>query len=75
MSKRARWNGSEPIRVFDPEASVYDPPIDEVVPGGLLSADAPARIRDELLQRDDWSEVNQSEQSSSKSSDKAEENK
>jgi hypothetical protein len=61
-TKRARWNGSEDIRVFDPEASIYDGPIDTVVPGGLLSADAPARIRDELLKRPDWTEFNQADQ-------------
>lgn len=67
MSKRARWNGSDEIRVFDPEASVYDPPIDTVVPGGLLSDSVPARIRDELLKRPDWSEVNQDHGSKSTS--------
>lgn len=58
-AKRARFNGSHEILVFDPQGSVYDPPIDRVIPGGLLSADVPARIRDELLSRPDWSEVNQ----------------
>lgn len=63
MSKRAKYVGPhEEVAVFDSEASVYDPPIDVVKQGGLLSADAPARIRDELLHKDnpDWTEFNQS---------------
>ena len=56
-AKRARWNGSHEVLVFDPQGNVFDPPIDTVVPGGLLSAEVPARVRDELLAREDWSEV------------------
>lgn len=58
-TKRARYHGPEEIRVYDPQGTVYDDPIDVVAPGGLLSADAPARVRDELLARSDWSEVKQ----------------
>ncbi len=60
MSKRARYDGPyEDVHVFDSEAGIEAPPIDTVKRGGLLSADVPARIRDELLARDDWNEVNQ----------------
>jgi hypothetical protein len=56
MSKRVRYDGPSEVLVFDPEADVYAPPIDRVKPGGLLSKDVPARIRDELAQRADWTE-------------------
>lgn len=60
MSKRARYDGAhEEVLVFDSEASIYAPPVDTVKRGGLLSADVPARIRDELLDRDDWTAVEQ----------------
>lgn len=62
MSKRARYDGPhEEVFVFDPEdeRGVYGAPIDTVKRGGLLSADAPARIRDELIKSDDWTEVEQ----------------
>lgn len=60
MSKRARFDGPyDEVFVFDSEAGVYAQPIDKVKRGGLLSADAPARIRDELVKGDDWSEVEQ----------------
>lgn len=58
MSKRARYTGSVPIRVTWPPGEVYDFEHDEVVePSHQLSADAPAKLRDELLTRDDWTEV------------------
>jgi hypothetical protein len=62
-AKRARWNGSHEVLVFDPQGTVNDPPIDTVVPGGLLSTDVPATVRDELLARPDWSEVKQDDKS------------
>ena len=70
MSKRARYDGPSEVLVFDPEANIYAGPIDRVKPGGLLSADVPARIRDELLEREDWSEVKQATQSTSTSEEK-----
>lgn len=71
MSKRARFDGPElEVAVFDPQASIYDPPVDVVKRGGLLSADAPARLRDELLGRENWSEVNQADQSTAKAEEK-----
>lgn len=57
MSKRARWDGAEPVHVFDPQGSVYDAPIATVEPGHYLPEDVPARIRDELVARDTWTEV------------------
>jgi hypothetical protein len=67
MSKRARYDGPhEEVFVFDPEADVYAPPIDRVTRGGLLSADAPARVRDELTKGDDWTEVQHSTASTAK---------
>lgn len=61
MSKRARYDGPhDEVLVFDPEESIEARPIDSVKRGGLLSADVPARIRDELLGRDNWTEVAQS---------------
>jgi hypothetical protein len=58
MSKRARYDGPhEEVNVFDSEAGIYAGPIDTVKRGGLLSADAPARIRDELGNSADWTLV------------------
>lgn len=62
MSKRARYDGPhDEVAVFDSEAGVYAPPVDVVKRGGVLSADVPARIRDELLQSEWWSEAKQAE--------------
>lgn len=56
--KRARYTGSTPIRVTWPPGEAYDLEFDEIVePNHQLSADAPAKLRDELLSRDDWAEV------------------
>jgi hypothetical protein len=63
MTKRARYDGPhEEVAVFDSEAGVHSGPIDVVTKGGLLSSEAPARIRDELLNTPYWSEVKQSDQ-------------
>ena len=57
MSKRARFDGPhDAVHIFHPETNEH---LDTVQRGGLLSADVPAAIRDELLQRDNWSEVQQ----------------
>lgn len=65
MTKRARYDGPhEEVQIFDSEADVHSPAIDTVKRGGLLSVDVPARIRDELLASEWWSEVKQAEQSS-----------
>jgi hypothetical protein len=59
MTKRARFDGPDPeIQVYDPEGSVYDPPIATVKQGGHLPEDVPARIRQELVARENWTEVN-----------------
>lgn len=58
MPKRARYDGAyEEVAIFDPQADVFSGPVDIVKRGGLLSADVPARIRDDLLAGDDWTEV------------------
>jgi hypothetical protein len=59
MSKRARFDGDVPTRVVWPAGEIY--PEDEIIvePGKFLPADVPASVRDELLARPDWSEVNQ----------------
>lgn len=63
MTKRARYDGPhEEVAVFDSEAGVYADPVAVVQRGGLLPADVPARIRDELLQSEWWSEVKQADQ-------------
>jgi hypothetical protein len=68
MSKRARYDGPhEEVFVFDSEAGVNSRPIDTVKRGKWLSADVPARIRDELLATDYWTEVQ--EPTSSKKGD------
>lgn len=62
MTKRARYDGPhEEVVIFDSEAGVDAPAIDTVQRGGLLSVDVPARIRDELLSSEWWSEVKQAE--------------
>jgi len=66
MSKRARYDGPyEEVAVFDSEAGINSRPVDIVKRGGLLSADVPARIRDELLAGPDWNEVQQANGSTS----------
>jgi hypothetical protein len=70
-TKRARYDGAyEEVAVYDPQADVYAGPIDIVQRGGLLSADVPARIRDELLDREDWSEVKQATPATAKNDDR-----
>lgn len=60
--KRARYDGPhEEVAVYDSQAGVYAEPVDIVKRGGLLTADAPARVRDDLLASEEWSEVNQAD--------------
>lgn len=69
MTKRARWNGPHAINVFAGD-DVYqtDPIALNLEPGQLLPTETvggnpvPASVRDELLGRDDWSEVDQADQ-------------
>lgn len=59
--KRARYNGPQKVVVHWPpgETNVGNPDYQtwEVEPGGLLPADAPAKLRDELAANPDWTEV------------------
>jgi hypothetical protein len=55
MPGRARYDGPHlEVRVFHPETNEL---LDTVTRGGLLTANAPAAIRDDLLSREDWTEV------------------
>lgn len=72
MTKRARWDGPGTINVFLPEdTEMTDPVARGLEPGQLLPTETmggesvPAAVRDELLARENWSEVNQSDQSKS----------
>ena len=61
-TRRARYDGPyEEVAVQDSEAGIYSEPW-IVERGGLLPADAPARVRDDLLASEEWSEVKQAEQ-------------
>lgn len=69
MSKRARYDGPhEEVVVIDSQEGINARPLDVVKRGGLLKADAPARIRDELTSGPDWTEVEHAD--SKKSDDK-----
>lgn len=61
--KRARYDGpSEAVEVqipHDTEGEFYGVESVTVPRGHLLPDDVPAKIRDELLQRPDWAEVDQ----------------
>jgi hypothetical protein len=72
MTKRARWDGPHAINVFAPEDTFLQNPIAVgLEPGQLLPTEdssgepVPAKFRDELLKSDDWSEVNQADQTKS----------
>lgn len=61
-TKRARYDGPyEEVVVQDSQAGVYSDAW-FVKRGGLLPADAPARVRDDLLASEEWSEVKQADQ-------------
>lgn len=63
MTRRAKYNGPfEEVRVDLGEGDVNANEWATVKRGGLLPADAPARVRDSLLTTDEWSEVNQADQ-------------
>jgi len=57
MSKRARWDGPSAVIVAWPPGAVNPEQTWEVEPGHQLPEDAPAALRDELVSRDQWSEV------------------
>lgn len=68
MSKRARYDGPNPVLVDLNEGDVTKAPnFVQVEPGHLLPADVPAKIRDDLLKGDDWTEVSGPSTSSSSS--------
>lgn len=61
-TKRARYDGPyEEVAVQDSEAGIYAEGW-IVKRGGFLPADAPARVRDDLLASEEWSEVKQADQ-------------
>ena len=56
--RRARYDGPHPeVVIFDPEADITAPPIATLKVGEYTPADMPARIRDELTARDNFTEV------------------
>lgn len=57
MTKRARFDGPEPSVQVYPAGDVYAQPLATVERGHLLPEDVPAAVRDELLARDNWTEV------------------
>jgi hypothetical protein len=59
MTKRARYTGSEAVKVAWPPGHVYPEQEWTVEPNHWLPEDAPAALRDELLGRDNWTEVEQ----------------
>jgi len=65
MSKRARYTGNGPTTVHWPAGEVYPTYTATIEPNHELPADAPAALRDELLKRDDFTEVNRAEGGSS----------
>lgn len=72
MTKRAKYVGPHlEVTVIDSEASVYDPPLDTVVRNGLLTKDAPARVRDSLLETEDWVETQDPAEAREKAASKA----
>lgn len=73
MSKRARYTGNPPgVWVEWPAGEVYVPEENRVFvePNHLLPDEVPAKVRDELLKGDDFSEVEQSAPTSSAKEDK-----
>jgi hypothetical protein len=72
MSKRARYDGPhQEVAVYDPQGSVYDPPVAVVQIGHWLPEDVPARIRNDLTSSPDsgWTEINAPDQNTPKASD------
>lgn len=60
-TKRARYDGPhEEVLVQDSQAGIYSEPW-VVKRGSWLPDDAPARVRDDLLASDEWTEVKQSD--------------
>lgn len=57
--KRARFDGPDrAVRIhYPPDAPIYDQQSVVVEQGHQLPDEVPASVRDELLKRDNWSEV------------------
>lgn len=77
MTIRARWDGEEAIDVYPPGVTNPESAIVRgLEPGQLLPLEdvsgnnVPAAIRDQLLKRRNWSEVNQADQTVGKSAAK-----
>lgn len=67
MSKRARYVGPfDEVNIGWPPGAVYPEKKWTVKQGHWLPEDAPAKLRDELLRSEDWSEVEQQADTSSK---------
>jgi hypothetical protein len=67
MSKRVRYTGASKVVVAWPPGVVYPEKTWEIEPDHWLPDDAPAALRDELAEHEDWSVVQQSTTSASKS--------
>jgi hypothetical protein len=60
VSKRARYTGNPPGReIYWPPGAVVPEKSWFIEPGKWLPEDVPAKLRDELLQTDDFTEVEQ----------------
>jgi hypothetical protein len=59
MSKRARWDGPHPVDVRLPDGRTTTGEPNHLLPTEIDGASVPAAVRDDLLSRDDWSEVDQ----------------
>jgi hypothetical protein len=70
-TKRARYDGPATTTVFWPPGETRPSQQQKwtVEPGHWLPDDAPAKLRDELLQSDDWTEIEQSSAPAKKKED------
>lgn len=82
MTKRARWDGPGTIDVFPAEdTQLQNPIVKGLEPGQLLPLEnlagepVPASVRDEMLAKENWSEVNQADQSTKPADKKADDKK
>jgi hypothetical protein len=57
MSKRVRYDGAGEVIVAWPPGAVYPEKTWTVAPNHWLPDDAPAALRDELADRDDWTVI------------------
>lgn len=60
MTKRARWDGPHTVevRLTDGRVATLEP--SHLLPTEIDGEPVPASVRDDLLSREDWSEVDQS---------------